>query len=230
MVGKNLFAAGFRKHPSYYLINNYEALAREGEEVTILLECISPEALVHYPLDALKEERDLHMDMTREAGERSDAHIARYQWAASFVRPGDTVLDAACGLGYGSYLIQCGTMAVKTLGIDGSDYAIDYSKRNFSTMVNGLDFTAGMLPDALGNISDHSVDVVISFETLEHVPDPEAVLAEFYRILTPAGRIIVSVPNDWSDESEKTQTHFICMCIHWINCATKSKPSMILRR
>jgi glycosyltransferase involved in cell wall biosynthesis/ubiquinone/menaquinone biosynthesis C-methylase UbiE/tetratricopeptide (TPR) repeat protein len=196
---KIFFDAGFRKHPCYYLINDYESLGREGAEITILLECIPDEALARYPLEALKEERDLHMDMTREAGERSDAHIARYQWAATFIRPGDTVLDAACGLGYGSYLIQCGTMAAKTLGIDGSDYAIHYAHHNFSTLVPDLNFTVGMLPEALKGIADNSVDVVISFETLEHVPNPRALLAEFHRVLTPAGRIIVSVPNDWSD-------------------------------
>jgi len=202
------FNKGFRKHPSYYLINGYESLGREGDEITILLEKIPDDALARYPLEALKEERDLHMDMTREAGERSDAHIARYQWAATFVRPGDTVLDAACGLGYGSYLIQCGTTAAQTIGIDGSDYAIDYAAHNFSRSVNNLSFRTGMLPEALDTIPDHSVDIVISFETLEHVPDPEGLLAAFHRVLTPAGRIIVSVPNDWSDETGEDPNPF----------------------
>lgn len=202
------FSEGFRKHPSYYLLNEYEALGRESGEAIILLESISGEALERYPLEALKEERDLHMDMTREAGERSDAHIARYQWAVTFVRPGDTVLDAACGLGYGSYLVQCGTMAAKTIGIDGSNYAIDYANENFVPNVSNLSFTAGMLPEALNEFADNSVDVVISFETLEHISDPETVLKEFHRILTPGGRIIVSVPNDWSDETGEDPNPF----------------------
>ena len=202
------FNENFRKHPSYYLVNDYSALGRESGEAVILLECISHTASERYPLVALKEERDLHMDMTREAGERSDAHIARYQWAATFVRPGDTVLDAACGLGYGSYILQCNTMAAKTIGIDGSDYAIDYANINFSPDVRNLSFSAGMLPEALNNIADNSVDVVISFETLEHIPDPESVLKEFHRVLTPAGRVIVSVPNDWSDETGEDPNPF----------------------
>lgn len=202
------FNENFRKHPSYYLVNDYSALGRESGEAVILLECLSHKASERYPLEALKEERDLHMDMTREAGERSDADIARYQWAATFVRPGDTVLDAACGLGYGSYILQCNTMAAKTIGIDGSDYAIDYANINFSPDVRNLSFSAGMLPEALNNIADNSVDVVISFETLEHIPDPESVLKEFHRVLTPAGRVIVSVPNDWSDETGEDPNPF----------------------
>jgi 2-polyprenyl-3-methyl-5-hydroxy-6-metoxy-1,4-benzoquinol methylase len=196
-----LFEAGFRKHPSYYRVNAYEALETDGWQITIVLECMPALALARYPLEALKEERDLHMDMLREAGARSDAHVARYQWAASFVRPGDNVLDAACGLGYGSYLLQTGTMAARTLGIDGSAYAIDYACTNFGSVVPDLEFRGGMLPEALKGIADHSVDVVISFETLEHVEDNISLLAEFHRVLTPAGRIIVSVPNDWSDET-----------------------------
>lgn len=205
---KIFFEHGLRKHPSYYLINGYEALTHENGQATILLEKINDDALQSYPLEALKEERDLHMDMTREAGERSDAHIARYQWAATYVRPGDTVLDAACGLGYGSYLIQCGTMAAKTMGIDGSRYAIDYASANFTPMVSNLSFSEGILPEALDSIPDNSVDVVISFETLEHISEPETVLAEFNRVLTPGGRVIVSVPNDWSDESGEDPNPF----------------------
>ncbi len=205
---KIFFEHGLRKHPSYYLINGYEALAHESGQATILLEKINDDALQSYQLEALKEERDLHMDMTREAGERSDAHIARYQWAATYVRPGDTVLDAACGLGYGSYLIQCGTMAAKTMGIDGSRYAIDYALANFTSMVSNLTFSEGMLPEALNSIPDNSVDVVISFETLEHISEPETLLAEFNRVLTPGGRVIVSVPNDWSDESGEDPNPF----------------------
>lgn len=202
------FGAGFRKHPAYYQVNSYESLGHEGKEITVLLECIPQAALESYPLEALQEERDLHMDMTRETGERSDAHIARYQWAATFVRPGDFVLDAACGLGYGSYLVQCGTRAAKTLGIDGSGYAIDYARPNFASMVRGLDFAEGMLPEALKDIANNSVDLIISFETLEHVADPQGLLAEFHRVLTPAGRIIVSVPNDWSDETGEDPNPF----------------------
>ncbi len=205
---QRFFEAGFRKHPSYYRVNGYEALQDDGWQVTILLECIPDTALALYPLDALLEERDLHMDMLRETGARSDAHVARYQWATHFVRPGDTVLDAACGLGYGSYLIQTGTMAARTLGIDGSAYAVDYATANFGTMVSNLKFQAGMLPEVLRGIPDHSIDVVISFETLEHIDANKELLVEFHRVLTPAGRLITSVPNDWSDETGEDPNPF----------------------
>ncbi|VFT12047.1 Uncharacterised protein [Pseudomonas aeruginosa] len=57
------------------------------------------------------------MDMLREVGERSDAHVARYLWAEKYVRQGDRVLDAACGLGYGSYALAELSKASKITGV-----------------------------------------------------------------------------------------------------------------
>lgn len=62
------FEAGFRKHPAYYRINAYESLNQDGWQIIIPLEKIPTDALLLYPLAALKEERDLHMDMLREHG------------------------------------------------------------------------------------------------------------------------------------------------------------------
>lgn len=202
------FASGLRKHPFYYRVNAFEALENQAGCITLLLERMPNGARARYSLAALAEERDLHMDMLRESGVRSDAHVARYEWATSYVRPGDTVLDAACGLGYGSYLLQTGSLAARTIGIDGSRYAIDYANENFAAITPSLEFREGFLPDALACIPDHSVDLVVSFETLEHVDANDALLAEFCRILTPAGRIIASVPNDWSDETGEDPNPF----------------------
>ncbi|WP_409563187.1 methyltransferase domain-containing protein [Hyphomicrobium sp. MC8b] len=199
-VERHAFSVGLRKHPSYYFVNGYESIKSFDNIIHILLEPVPADALAEYPIHALAEERDLHMDMLREAGARSDAHVCRYQWAVPYVRPGDTVLDAACGLGYGSYVIQTNTKARRTIGIDNSAYAIAYASKNFSTVSPELEFRKGDLPDSLREIPSNSVDVVTSFETLEHIAENHVLLAEFQRILTPAGRILVSIPNDWTDE------------------------------
>ena len=199
--------AGFRKHPAYYEINPYESLNQDGWQIIIPLEKIPAIALLQYPLVALKEERDLHMDMLREHGSRSDAHVSRYHLACKYVRPGDTVIDAACGLGYGSHVIRSLTKCSSVTGIDGSTYGIAYANANF-TSDGTTQFTQGYLPDCLRAIPDNSVDFVISFETLEHVENPDALLAEFHRILTPGGRLISSVPHDWSDETGKDPNPF----------------------
>lgn len=202
------FAAGWRKHSRYYVAADYAALQYDGPYIVIPLEKIPDQALEIYPLERLREERDLHMDMLRETGSRSDAHVFRYQLAARFVRPGDVVLDAACGLGYGSHLLWTGTRASKVIGIDGSEYAAKYASVNFASPRPGLEYREGFLPECLHGIPDNSVDMVISFETLEHVENPEALMTEFARVLAPGGRFIGSVPNDWSDETGEDPNPF----------------------
>ncbi|MDR6673330.1 methyltransferase domain-containing protein [Xanthomonas sp. 1678] len=195
------FAAGFRKHPRYYRLNPYDSLNHENGDILVALERIPDAALAAYPLSALEEERGLHMDMLRDTGERSDAHVIRYQWACDFIRPNDRVLDAACGLGYGGHVVRALTRASSVTGIDGSEYAVDYANLCYAGDRSRGAYVCGYLPQALHAYPDASFDAVISFETLEHVEDPQGLLKEFERVLTPGGRVIVSVPNDWSDES-----------------------------
>lgn len=195
------FASGFRKHSRYYLLNPYEALNHENGDILVALERVPDAALAAYPLTALEEERGLHMDMLRDTGERSDAHVIRYQWACDFIRPNDRVLDAACGLGYGGHVVRALTRASSVTGIDGSEYAVDYANICYAGDRSRGAYICGYLPQALHAYPDASFDTVISFETLEHVADPQGLLKEFERVLTPGGRVIVSVPNDWSDES-----------------------------
>lgn len=198
---RRCFAAGFRKHPRYYRLNPYESLNHENGDILVALERIPDAALAAYPLSVLEEERGLHMDMLRDTGERSDAHVIRYQWACDFIRPNDRVLDAACGLGYGGHVVRALTRASSVTGVDGSEYAVDYANLCYAGDRSRGAYICGYLPQALHAYPDASFDTVISFETLEHVEDPQGLLKEFERVLTPGGRVIVSVPNDWSDES-----------------------------
>lgn len=194
------FEAGMRKHPAYYQVNDYEALQHEAAYASILLERIPDAAAHHYPIDTLVAESGPQRDMLRETGPASDAGLARYQWAARYIRPGDAVLDASCGMGSGSYLLQVGSVARSTLGIDANEYAHGYALDNFAAIEPGLEFRCGTLPQALVLIPDHSIDVVIAFDALERIHENAATLTEFHRILTPGGRLIASVPNDWSGE------------------------------
>lgn len=222
------FNNGARKHPAYYRVNDYQSLQHEQGKIAIPLEKVPKEAGVIYPLEALKEERDLHMDMTREPGSRSDAHIIRYMLASRYVRSGDRVLDAACGLGYGAYTLFNCSDAESVLGVDGSNYAIKYAEQNFSAVNPQLTFKEGWLPEALNDIPDNSIDFITSFETLEHVPDPVGLMAEFYRILSPSGRIILSVPNDWSDETGDDPNPFHFHVYTWERIVKELEKDFIL--
>lgn len=190
---------GYIKHPATTELFGYARLDASETECWALFDFLPPVFADGDTPDRLKRERDLHSDMLREAGVRSDAHVVRYQLAATLVRPGDTVLDAACGLGYGSHVLASLSPAGRITGIDLSDWAVDFARRNYAS--DRVDFRCGSLPEALNEVADASVDFVVSLETLEHVIDPQALLAAFQRVLKPGGRIFVSVPNDWADET-----------------------------
>ncbi len=194
------FEAGFRKHPLTQAVVPYEALETDGRQITMVFEKIPDAAREKFPLAALKAERDLHMDMLREGGRRSDAHLARYTLARQYLPADGLILDAACGLGYGSALLAHSAPSLRVIGIDSSDYAVNYATDNFTPWLPNLEFRRGDVC-RLDAIADNSVGLIASFETVEHLKHPEKFLLEVKRVLKPDGVFIGSVPNMWVDET-----------------------------
>lgn len=191
--------AGFRKHPGYYRLNAYEALNQEPWQIYVLLEKIPLSAICKYSMEELNKQRVLHMDMLREVGRRGDAHCIRYHKAAEYVQAGDTVLDLACGLGYGSHIIYHNSHAKRVIGMDLSESGIEYAQQNYQ-IDDHVEFS---LADAqnIENLPDNSIDFITTFETIEHLPEPKKYLAELDRVLKPSGRMLICAPNNWADET-----------------------------
>jgi SAM-dependent methyltransferase len=114
-------------------------------------------------------------------------HIRRYLYAQQFVQ-GRMVLDIACGTGYGTDILRMGG-AEYVLGMDISLEALNYAaaRRGADGFCCG---DATRLP-----VRSDSLDLVVSFETLEHLHEPERFLEEVARVLKPEGEFILSVPN-----------------------------------
>lgn len=115
-------------------------------------------------------------------------HWHRYA-AMAPLAAGKRVLDAACGEGYGSFLLA-GT-AESVSGVDVSAEAIAHARARYAR--DKLDFAVGSvtalpLPAA-------SVDLVVSFETIEHLAQQREMLAEFRRVLAADGVLAISSPN-----------------------------------
>lgn len=118
-------------------------------------------------------------------------HIARYEFIKPLVK-NKKVLDIACGSGYGTFEIL-NSGANEVIGIDISSEAIEYCKNKYRG--DGVKFLIGSVDNI--PLDNDSVDVVISFETLEHVNEnaQKLFLSEVKRILKKDGTLIVSTPN-----------------------------------
>ncbi|MFC7552845.1 class I SAM-dependent methyltransferase [Pseudoroseomonas wenyumeiae] len=105
-------------------------------------------------------------------------HLHRYFLAREASR-GLDVLDIASGEGYGSALLA--QVARSVIGVDVAEGAVDYAQQNYKR--DNLRFLHGdgrAIP-----VADASVDVVVSFETLEHLYEQDMFLAECRRVLRP---------------------------------------------
>jgi SAM-dependent methyltransferase len=103
---------------------------------------------------------------------------------------GKTVLDIASGEGYGSHLIS--KVALSVTGVDISEEAVAHAASKYATKTN-LNFKVGSASAI--PLEDSSVDIVTSFETLEHTTEHEEFLKEIKRVLKPDGILIMSTPD-----------------------------------
>jgi len=126
-------------------------------------------------------------------GIRAD-HVARYEFAARYTKGCHGVLDAPCGVGYGTALLldrNAGPAGLAwVVGIDACEAAIVFAREHYARV--DVVFEACNLPGEQGRIP---VSLVVCFEGLEHVGDDAALLAWFHACLEPGGLLIASVPN-----------------------------------
>ena len=129
-------------------------------------------------------------------GEIKYEHLHRYALCIDFVT-GKSVLDIASGEGYGCALLA--RVAESVVGVDISSEAVEYAAQEYSNY-NNLKFMVGSCEAV--PLPDHSVDVVTSFETIEHHDKHEEMMLEIKRVLKPGGILIISSPNrlTYSDE------------------------------
>jgi ubiquinone biosynthesis O-methyltransferase len=117
-------------------------------------------------------------------------HLHRYEYVSELVA-GKDVLDIACGSGYGSKLLaKAGASSVR--GVDVSADAVRYASEHYAN--DRLTFEVGDAENLQG-IADESFDVVVSFETIEHLNHVDRYLAEVRRVLKPGGIYFVSTPD-----------------------------------
>jgi ubiquinone/menaquinone biosynthesis C-methylase UbiE len=119
-----------------------------------------------------------------------DEHIYRYIFAASLVE-NKVVLDVACGTGYGTgCMVEKG--AGEVVGADISMIAVDYARERFGKNSKASFICADAIRLPFG---DNAFDIVVSFETIEHIRQYRKFLGECRRVLKEDGLLICSTPN-----------------------------------
>jgi 2-polyprenyl-3-methyl-5-hydroxy-6-metoxy-1,4-benzoquinol methylase len=125
-------------------------------------------------------------------------HLNRYTYVADFInnlQPKDTpiLIDAACGLGYGSYLLSGATKCI-VYGIDLSGQAVAYARAHYSK-ANTVHFAASSI--AALPFDQNAFSFFVCLETIEHLPrgDAEKAVTEIRRVLKAGGLLFISSPN-----------------------------------
>ena len=115
-------------------------------------------------------------------------HYHRYLFARGFCRDKD-VLDVACGEGYGA--AQLAQVARRVVAMELSKETARNAATNFTRPnLHFVQCDARSLA-----VADTSIDIITSFETIEHFAEQEKFVAEAARVLRPEGCFIVSTPD-----------------------------------
>jgi SAM-dependent methyltransferase len=128
-------------------------------------------------------------------------HLKRYEFALPYC-VGKHVLDAGCGVGYGSAFL--GAAARSVVGVDVSGEAIDYARARYGG--GNVEFAVGDLQQL--ERTDAEFDAVVAFEVIEHLPQPERFVVEVRRVLKPDGVLVVSTPRSEQGSSARPENPF----------------------
>lgn len=129
-------------------------------------------------------------------------HLHRYAWIIEVIKD-KKVLDIACGEGYGSNLMS--EFAKEVVGVDLSSKIIDHAQNKY--IKSNLSFLVGSASSI--PFENDTFDVVVSYETLEHLYEHEEMISECHRVLKNNGILIISTPEKktYSDKSNYNNKH-----------------------
>ena len=130
---------------------------------------------------------ELHTEETT-GSETLKLHLDRYEFAMRHLVPG-TVLDIACGVGYGTVVLAGSPRVIKVIGVDVSGEAIRYAQEHYPhERISYVCASADDFEPAEG------FDNIVCLETIEHVDDPHEFFSRLVALLKPGGRLITSAP------------------------------------
>jgi 2-polyprenyl-3-methyl-5-hydroxy-6-metoxy-1,4-benzoquinol methylase/glycosyltransferase involved in cell wall biosynthesis len=122
------------------------------------------------------------------AGEIQLEHVHRYLLALEYAQ-GKDVLDIACGEGFGSAILAKSSRSV--IGVDIAREAVEHAAHRYR--LPNVKFQLGSCAEI--PLKSKTIDLVVSFETIEHHDQHQEMMAEIKRVLRPDGILIISSPD-----------------------------------
>ncbi|NJP06512.1 MAG: class I SAM-dependent methyltransferase [Chloroflexaceae bacterium] len=116
-------------------------------------------------------------------------HLVAYTFAHRQIGLQSNVLDLGCGAGYGTSMLSFRARSI--IGLDVNRESIRHATQTYQLAHGCFSLYDGCeLP-----LASASLDVVVSFQVIEHVLDDRLFVAEAYRVLRPGGLLLVSTPD-----------------------------------
>ena len=118
-----------------------------------------------------------------------------YQLALNYIKSGDCVLDAGTGTGHGSYHMAVNSECEVVVGLDVSDYALEWARTNFSTSKN-IYYNVDLARDFTPKLPQNQFDVATCFNTIEHLVESKPFFEKINALLKSDGIFLISSPNE----------------------------------
>lgn len=139
-------------------------------------------------------------DNSLESGERvvatsiSDvipSHTVRYEMVLEKAKNAKRILDIACGIGYGCYMLSESSPNSKIIGVDISEDTISFAKTHYKK--ENVSYICGSIDDIK---DEEEFDLITCFETIEHIADDRDFLDKIAKLLKNGGTLFLSTPNE----------------------------------
>lgn len=188
-VQEKFFNSGFRNHPAFYVLNSYQNILDLTSDVTFVFE----KDPCH--ISASRQFVNTSQKIIESSTNRilTDEHVISYVWAATFIRPGDRVLNLISDDGYGAYIFQSLCTPKSVISLSANNDVVNSASLRFKNKNSVLDYICTTLKDYLSSIQNNAFDFIVGFDinvqAQSFTPD---LIEELLRVLTPSGRCILS--------------------------------------
>ena len=127
------------------------------------------------------------------------------KWLRRWFSSPPTIADVSCGSAYLSQVLDY----ARYIGVDHPDLLQHHTSRSSKVVLVPYDFESAEHDLDIGTLAD----LVISFETIEHLRDPGNLLAQIHKNLKPNGKLVLSTPNNPFHASVRYPDHIKEYCV-----------------